>query len=94
MTRVGGLTHRFYREAKGIKVSGGQHVKAGTILTREGHKWRPGINVAGKAHLTAVVDGEVYFTRKKNNYNKVITIINVKASSLKSSPKSNKQKSE
>ena len=76
--RVGGLTHKFHRETKGIKVSGGQVVKAGTILTREGHKWRPGMNVVGQSHLTAVVEGEVYFTKKKNNYNKIITVINIK----------------
>ena len=94
MTRVGGLTHRYYKETKGIKVSGGQTVKAGTILTREGHRWRPGLNVVGKSHLTAVVNGTIYFTKKKNNYNKIITVINIKAVPSKSNPKSKPKKSE
>lgn len=79
MTRVGGLTHRFYKETKGLKISGGSRVKAGTILTREGHRWKPGINVNGTNHLTAAIDGEVYFTKKKNNYNKIATVVNVKS---------------
>ncbi len=78
MVKVGGLTSKFYRETKGLKVSGGQSVKAGTLLTREGHKWQPGLNVTGKMHLVAVCDGEVHFTKKKNKYNKQITIINIR----------------
>ena len=76
--RVGGLTSKYYSETRGIKVSGGQSVKSGAILTRQGHKWQPGLNVIGLAHLTAACDGEVYFTRKKNRYNRVVTCINVK----------------
>lgn len=78
MSRVGGLTHKFYKETRGVKVSGGQVVKAGTVLTRQGHKWQPGVNVVGDMHLTARCEGEVYFTRKKNNYRKIVTIINVR----------------
>lgn len=80
MSRVGGLTKRYYKETRGVKVSGGQKVKCGTVLTREGDKWNPGINVGGKTHLTASCDGEVYFTKKKNNYNKVATYINIRPS--------------
>mgnify|MGYP000997926159 FL=1 len=76
--RVGGISSKYYWETAGIKVSGGQKVKAGTILTREGNRWKPGINVHGDNSLTAAVDGEVYFTRKKNSYKRVITIINIK----------------
>ena len=83
MVRVGGLTHKYYKETKGVKVSGGQAVKAGTMLTREGHRWQPGINVKGRMHLTAACDGEVYFTRKKGNYKKVLTYINIKPSEQK-----------
>lgn len=86
--RVGGLTHKFHRETRGIKVAGGQRVKAGTMLTREGHRWRPGVNVAGQNHLTAVVDGQVYFTKKKNNYHKMVTVINIKAVETKAKAKS------
>ena len=76
--RVGGLSHKFYRETGGVKVSGGQVVKAGTILTRQGDRWKPGINVSGDMHLTARVAGEVYFTRKKSTFRKVVTYINIK----------------
>lgn len=78
MVRVGGLTHKYYKETKGVKVSGGQKVVAGTMLTREGHRWKPGLNVIGTMHLTAKCDGEVYFTRKKSRANKVITVINIR----------------
>ena len=78
MVRVGGLTHKYYKETRGVKVSGGQVVKAGTVLTREGDKWKPGLNVVGQSSLTAACDGEVYFTRKKNRYKRQITVINIK----------------
>lgn len=78
--RVGGISSKYYWETAGIKVSGGQKVKAGTILTRQGNQWKPGLNVIGKDSLTAAVEGEVYFTRKKNSYNRVVTFINIKPS--------------
>ena len=78
--RVGGITSKYYVETRGIKVSGGQKVKSGTVLTRQGDRWKPGLNVIGRASLTAACDGEVYFTRKKNGYKAVITLINIKPS--------------
>lgn len=78
MSRIGGITHKFYKETRGLKASGGQRVKAGTILTRQGHRWKPGLNVSGTMHLTATCDGEVYFTRKKSTYNRVMTLINIR----------------
>ncbi len=87
MSRVGGLTHKYYKETRGVKVSGGQRVKSGTMLTREGHKWKPGINVIGLMHLTAACDGEVYFTRKKGNYKKAVTYIHVRPLSEVKAPK-------
>ena len=75
--RVGGITSKFYRETKGIKVSGGEKVKAGTILTREGHRWKPGKNVTGNMHLVAICEGEVYFTHKKSTFRKSVTYVNV-----------------
>jgi len=78
MVRVGGLTKKYYKETKGVKVSGGQTVKCGTMLTRNGDRWKPGINVTGRMHLTAACDGEVYFTKKKGNYRRVVTYINIK----------------
>lgn len=76
--RVGGISSKFYKETRGIKVSGGQKVTAGTVLTRQGHKWQPGINVIGRTSLTAGCDGEVYFTKKKNGFFKQATYINIR----------------
>ena len=76
--RVGGISSKYYRETRGVKVSGGQDVKSGTVLTREGHRWQAGLNVIGRTHLTAACDGEIYFTRKRSQYRKVVTFINVK----------------
>ena len=77
--RVGGISSKYYCETAGIKVSGGQKVKSGTILTRQGNQWKRGLNVIGRNSLTAARDGEVYFTRRKNGSNKVITLINIKS---------------
>lgn len=79
MAKVGGKTNKFYKETQGLKVSGGQNVKAGSVLTRQGHRWKPGVNIVGDMNLTARHDGEVYFTRKKNRYGKVVTYINVRS---------------
>jgi|GEM_PF-1779016 len=78
MTRLGHTTKKYYKETRGIKVSGGQKVKAGTLLTRDGHRWKPGKNVVGLSHLTAACDGEVYFTKSKNRYNRLTTTIHIK----------------
>ena len=78
MVRVGGLTKKYYKETRGVKVSGGQQVKGGTMLTREGDKWKPGLNVTGRTHLAAACDGEVYFTKKKGNYGRAVTYINIR----------------
>ncbi len=80
--RVGGISSKFYCETTGIKVSGGQKVKAGTVLTRKGDQWRPGLNVIGRSSLTAGIDGEVYFTRKKSSYNKVMTLVNIRPATV------------
>ena len=76
--RVGGISSKYYKETAGVKVSGGQVVKSGTVLTRQGHRWQRGINVIGRTHLTAACEGQVYFTRKKNTYKRVVTYINIK----------------
>ncbi|HOW35412.1 MAG TPA: 50S ribosomal protein L27 [Candidatus Omnitrophota bacterium] len=83
MTRLGGLTHKHYKETHGIKVAGGQHVKSGTILTREGDRWKPGLNVLGRILLTAACDGEVYFTRKMGKYKRSITLVNIRPEAQK-----------
>jgi len=78
MVRKGGLTKKYYKETRGVKVSGGQVVKCGTMLTRDGDRWKPGLNVKGRMHLTAACDGEVYFTKKIGNYRRVVTYIHIK----------------
>ncbi len=78
MTKVGGTTKRYYKETRGMKVSGGQKVKAGTILTRQGHRWKPGQNITGRTHLTAACDGTVYFSRKQGHYKRGVTFIHIK----------------
>ncbi|MFC1594550.1 50S ribosomal protein L27 [Candidatus Omnitrophota bacterium] len=80
MAKRGGISHIHYWETKGLKASGGQLVKKGTILTREGDKWKAGINVRGKTTLCALCDGTVYFTNKRGTYKtkKSIKLINIK----------------
>ena len=78
MTKVGGTTKKYYKETRGIKVSGGAQVRAGTVLTRRGDRWQPGLNVIGITHLTAACDGQVYFTRKKGNYKRVVTLVHIR----------------
>ena len=76
--RVGGKSHKFYRETCGIKVSGGQVIKTGTVLTRQGDRWKPGLNVVGMMKLTAACAGEVYFTKKRVKSGKIATFVNVR----------------
>ena len=83
MSRRGGLSHKFYKETAGIKVAGGQTVKCGTVLTRQGDRWKPGINVLGRTLLTAGCNGEVYFTRKKGHYKRSVTLVNIRPETLK-----------
>lgn len=54
----------------GVKLFGGQTVKAGNIIVRQrGTQHHPGAGVGiGKDHtLYALVDGKVLFTRKRDN---------------------------
>jgi large subunit ribosomal protein L27 len=54
----------------GVKLFGGQLVKAGSIIVRQrGTVHNPGLNVGiGKDHtLFALVDGEIEFKRKRDN---------------------------
>jgi len=80
MARRGGLSHIHYREKKGLKVAAGQFVKKGTILTREGDKWKVGINTNGKSTVYALCDGIIYFKKRKGSYHKkkTFTTINIK----------------
>ena len=54
----------------GVKLFGGQVVKAGNIIVRQrGTKHNPGVNVGlGRDHtLFALTDGEVEFRKRKND---------------------------
>ncbi len=54
----------------GVKIYGGQDIKAGNIIIRQrGTKHHPGLNVGiGKDHtLFALISGKVVFSRKRNN---------------------------
>ena len=54
----------------GVKLFGGQVAKSGNIIVRQrGTKHNPGLNVGlGKDHtLFALTDGEVVFSRKRDN---------------------------
>jgi large subunit ribosomal protein L27 len=54
----------------GVKLFGGQIVKAGNIIVRQrGTKHNPGLNVGlGKDHtLFALTDGEIEFRKRKDN---------------------------
>ena len=54
----------------GVKIFGGQFATAGNILVRQrGTKHNPGLNVGlGRDHtLFALVDGEVFFERKRDD---------------------------
>jgi large subunit ribosomal protein L27 len=54
----------------GVKLFGGQAVKAGSIIVRQrGTVHNPGLNVGiGKDHtLFALIDGQVEFKRKRDN---------------------------
>jgi large subunit ribosomal protein L27 len=64
----------------GVKIFGGSVVKAGNIIIRQrGTKHNPGLNVGlGKDHtLYALIDGEVEFTKRKNDK----TFVSVKPAS-------------
>jgi large subunit ribosomal protein L27 len=54
----------------GVKIYGGQAVKAGNIIVRQrGTKHHPGVNVGmGKDHtLFALIDGKVVFRKKRED---------------------------
>jgi large subunit ribosomal protein L27 len=61
----------------GVKLFGGQTVKAGSIIVRQrGTVHNPGLNVGiGKDHtLFALIDGNVEFKRKRDNRSYVSVI--------------------
>lgn len=65
------------KKDRGIKVSGGQPVKAGQILGRGIAAHKAGKNVKGQSNLVALCEGTIYFTHRKVSRNKFRTFINV-----------------
>ena len=63
----------------GLKVSGGQTVKAGQILARSISNYKAGKNVKGIGTIFALREGKVAFSRKKTPHGKFKTFINVLA---------------
>ena len=66
----------------GVKVYGGETIRAGGIITRQrGTKIHPGVNVGcGKDHtLFALVDGTVQFLTKDPDQRKVANVVEVQA---------------
>lgn len=68
-----------------VKVSGGQTVKTGQVLSRGIASYKPGVNVRGDGTLFALCPGKVYFSRKKTNHGKVRTFINITPQTAKPS---------
>ncbi|PIQ89161.1 MAG: hypothetical protein COV72_04550 [Candidatus Omnitrophica bacterium CG11_big_fil_rev_8_21_14_0_20_42_13] len=85
MAQKGGLSHIHYKETKGLKVNAGSFVTKGTILTRQGNKWKAGLNVSGRNIIHAGEDGTIYFTKKSGSYkkNKLYTFININPAKAK-----------
>jgi len=65
------------KKDKMIKVSDGQLVKTGQILSRGINTYRAGNNVKGIATLQALCDGKVYFSKKKTPHGRPRTFINI-----------------
>jgi ribosomal protein L27 len=72
---VGGFSRP--KKDKAVKVSCGQLVKTGQILTRGMPTYKAGINVKGLDTLFALSCGKVYFTRKKTPHGKFRTFVNI-----------------
>ncbi|OGX17942.1 MAG: hypothetical protein A3K83_02145 [Omnitrophica WOR_2 bacterium RBG_13_44_8b] len=67
------------KKDRAVKVSAGNIVKTGQILSRGLSTYKAGINVKGIATLHALCPGKIYFTRKKTSHGKVRTFINILA---------------
>lgn len=66
------------KKDKAVKVSCGQTVKTGQILSRGLNVYKCGANVKGGGTLFATCPGKVYFSKKKTSHGKARTFINVK----------------
>ncbi|MBL7070111.1 MAG: 50S ribosomal protein L27 [Candidatus Omnitrophica bacterium] len=65
------------KKGKGLKISGGQQVKAGQILAKGLSQYKAGTNVKGQGNLIALAAGKVYFTKKKTPHGRFRTFINI-----------------
>ena len=77
------------KKDKAVKVSSGQSVTTGTILSRGISVYKAGVNVKGLGTLYALCDGKVYFTKKKTSHGRVRTYINVSCEKKKQPVKKN-----
>ena len=68
---------KHYHDTRGIKVGSGEFVRTGTILTRQGNIWKAGSNVGDSGTLYALCDGKVSFTKRRGNYNRTQTYVNI-----------------
>ena len=66
------------KKDKMTKVSGGQPVKTGQILSRGLSTYKAGVNVKGLGNLHALSNGTIYFTKKKTGHGRVRTYINIR----------------
>jgi len=80
---IGGFSRP--KKDKAVKVSCGELVKTGQILTRGMPTYKAGINVKGLDTLFALCPGKVYFTKKKTSHGKFRTFVNVEPAKEKSS---------
>ncbi len=72
------------KKDKALKVSSGETVKTGQILSRGIDTYKAGHNIKGLDTLFALCPGKVYFTRKKTGHGKIRTFINIEAIAEKS----------
>ena len=72
------------KKDKALKVSSGETVKTGQILSRGLNTYKAGHNIKGLDTLHALCPGKVYFTRKKTGHGKIRTFINIEAIAEKS----------
>lgn len=65
------------KKDKAIKVSCGQFVNTGQILSRGIMTYKPGCNVAGLDTLYALCSGRVSFSKKKTSHGRPRTFIHI-----------------
>lgn len=65
------------KKDEALKVSNGQPVKTGQILSRAMNQYKAGANARGVGTIFSLSAGKVYFTKKKTPHGKFRTFINV-----------------